>query len=145
MSRRLINKNSIYFNFVPIFPAWWPSLYWWPLLLASAPTMDTRSKGRQVTNCLQVLRTENLDSPTSLMVMEELAEVEGISFWKDPAPGRSTDIMAAPHLLNRFAHHIFSQFPGWRVGWQGRASPTQPWWPMCKREPPSLHGPAQVG
>merc|ERR1712241_8104 len=33
--------------------------------------------------------------------MGELAEVEGLSFWKDPAPGRQTDIMAAPHMKTR--------------------------------------------
>ena len=60
------------------------------------------------------------------MVMEELAEVEGISFWKDPAPGRSTDIMAAPHLLNRFcSSHIltFPRLESWLAG-QGIAFST---------------------
>merc|ERR1712172_219321 len=48
-----------------------------------------------------VLRTEKLDAATSQMVFNELAEVEGLSFWKDPAPGRQTDIMAAPHMKTR--------------------------------------------
>merc|ERR1719370_88593 len=57
----------------------------------------------------QVLRTETLDAPTALVVMEELAEGEGISFWKDPAPGRNTDIMAAPHLLKRLESWLAGQ------------------------------------
>merc|ERR1712018_512586 len=48
-----------------------------------------------------VLRTEKLDAATSKMVYDELAEVEGLSFWKDPAPGRQADIMAAPHMKTR--------------------------------------------
>merc|ERR1711910_121707 len=48
-----------------------------------------------------VLRTEKLDAAKSQMVFNELAEVEGLSFWKDPAPGRQTDIMAAPHMKTR--------------------------------------------
>merc|ERR1712241_84475 len=48
-----------------------------------------------------VLRTEKLDATRSQMVFKELAEVEGLSFWKDPAPGRQTDIMAAPHMKTR--------------------------------------------
>ena len=60
------------------------------------------------------------------MVMEELAEVEGISFWKDPAPGRNTDIMAAPHLLKRFSssHILHSlRLESWLAG-QGIAYST---------------------
>merc|ERR1712156_413210 len=45
-----------------------------------------------------VLRTEKLDATTSKLVYNELAEVEGLSFWKDPAPGRQADIMAAPNI-----------------------------------------------
>jgi len=48
-----------------------------------------------------VLRTEKLDAAKSQMVFNELAEVEGLSFWKDPAPGRQADIMAAPHMKTR--------------------------------------------
>merc|ERR1712051_1132226 len=48
-----------------------------------------------------VLRTEKLDAATSQMVFNELAEVDGLSFWKDPAPGRQADIMAAPYMKTR--------------------------------------------
>jgi len=57
----------------------------------------------------RVLRTENLEAATCQLLMEELQEVEGLSFWKDPAPGRHADIMAAPHLLGRLESWLASQ------------------------------------
>jgi len=77
--------------------------------LVAVSLLVALASGERTYHGYKVLRTENLDAPTSLMVMEELAEVEGISFWKDPAPGRSTDIMAAPHLLNRLESWLAGQ------------------------------------
>merc|ERR1712004_279820 len=56
-----------------------------------------------------VLRTEKLDATTSKLVYNELAEVEGLSFWKDPAPGRQADIMAAPHMKTRLESWLQAQ------------------------------------
>merc|ERR1712038_2181264 len=56
-----------------------------------------------------VLRTEKLDATTSKLVYNELAEVEGLSFWKDPAPGRQADIMAAPHMKMRLESWLKAQ------------------------------------
>merc|ERR1712223_220935 len=56
-----------------------------------------------------VLRTEKLDATTSKLVYNELAEVEGLSFWKDPAPGRQADIMAAPHMKMRLESWLQAQ------------------------------------
>jgi len=77
-----------------------------------------------------VLRTEKLDAGTSQMVFNELAEVEGLSFWKDPAPGRQTDIMAAPHMkTSRLIIKLWNwrrnsdriSALGWRLGSKSRA------------------------
>jgi len=57
----------------------------------------------------QVLRTAPLVGAQVELVMEEVEATEGLSFWKDPAPGRHTDIMASPELLSRLGTWLEGQ------------------------------------
>jgi len=57
----------------------------------------------------KVLRTERLAPAISRKVAVELSEIEGIDFWKDPAPGREADIMAAPKLTQRLEDWLSNQ------------------------------------
>merc|ERR1712130_623795 len=70
-------------------------------LILCCSLLATLAAGERTYHGYTVLRTEKLDAATSKMVYDELAEVEGLSFWKDPAPGRQADIMAAPHMKTR--------------------------------------------
>merc|ERR1712233_70797 len=72
-----------------------------PAFLLCFCLLAALAAGEKTYHGYTVLRTEKLDATTSQMVFNELAEVEGLSFWKDPAPGRQADIMAAPHMKTR--------------------------------------------
>merc|ERR1711951_182986 len=72
-----------------------------PAFLLRCCLLAALAAGEKTYHGYTVLRTEKLDAATSQMVFNELAEVEGLSFWKDPAPGRQADIMAAPLMKTR--------------------------------------------
>merc|ERR1712080_809127 len=50
----------------------------------------------------KVLRTENLNQ-AQVKILNDVQAETGLDFWKDPAPGRSADVMSPPHFVEKLS------------------------------------------
>ena len=74
----------------------------------------SRERSEQTTEMIQVLRTTQLDITASDLLREVMLEAD-LDFWKEPAPGKSADILVSEAQMSSVTAWLKSHGIGYSI------------------------------